>query len=179
MKHFNEASPDRCIENDFKDIYERYSGRIYHFALLLTHGDEYLSEEILQTSFIQLWEHRKDLHSADNMLQYLYMTAKNTFFNYCRRETVEMVYREYFLTRTEEAVTEEEDRQDAESLGRYIYSIVESMPPVRRKVFLMSRYRQMSNKAIATALGISVKTVEVHITLALKQIRNGLKDENE
>ena len=48
------------------------------------------------------------------------------------------------------------------------------MPPVRQRVFIMSRLRHKRNKEIAEALGITEKTVEVHITLALKQLREQL-----
>ena len=48
---------------------------------------------------------------------------------------------------------------------------VENMPPQRRKIFLMSRIDKMSNKEIAAALDLSVRTVEKHIELALKDLR--------
>ena len=75
-----------------------------------------------------------------------------------------------------EASGESEEKHDAASLEAYLKELVESMPPMRRKVFVMSRYQHKTNREIAQALQISEKTVEVHITLALRELRNRLND---
>jgi RNA polymerase sigma-70 factor (ECF subfamily) len=50
------------------------------------------------------------------------------------------------------------------------------MPPQRQRVFVLSRFKHKTNKEIAQILNVSEKTVEVHITLALKQLREKLND---
>ena len=60
-------------------------------------------------------------------------------------------------------------------LQKLIDKIVEAMPEQRRKVFIMSRYRSMDNDAIASELGLSKRTVERHINLALNTLRNEMK----
>ena len=52
-----------------------------------------------------------------------------------------------------------------------ITRIVQEMPEQRRKIFIMSRFELISNEQIASILGISKKTVENHLNLALKQLR--------
>jgi RNA polymerase sigma-70 factor (ECF subfamily) len=51
---------------------------------------------------------------------------------------------------------------------------IESMPAQRRTVFKMSRYEHMSNLEIAIKLNLSVRTVEKHIELALKDLRKSV-----
>lgn len=51
---------------------------------------------------------------------------------------------------------------------------IEALPPQRRTVFMMSRYEHMSNTEIAVKLNISVRTVEKHIELALKDLRRSM-----
>jgi RNA polymerase sigma-70 factor (ECF subfamily) len=75
-----------------------------------------------------------------------------------------------------EATSEPESRQEARSLEEYFKQIIANMPPVRQRVFTMSRFEHKSNKEIAATLGISEKTVEVHITLALRELKNRLND---
>ncbi len=51
---------------------------------------------------------------------------------------------------------------------------VDAMPEQRRLVFRMSRWQFLSNDEIAVRLGISKRTVEKHISLALAEIRRKL-----
>ena len=163
-------------KSEFERLYDQYSGRIYGFAMQLSGGDTYLSEEILQITFLRLWEHFDELRDPAKALTYMFQTARNTFLNYCEHETIRFLYTDYILQRRQEADNHEELQQDARFLEEYLREIVAKMPPMRRKVFVMSRYRHMSNKDIAKKLGISEKTVEVHITLALRELRERLND---
>lgn len=160
----------------FETIYNQYAGRVYGYSMQLTKGDTYLSEEIVQTVFMKLWEKWDELHNSDSVLSYLFTTAKNTFLNYCEHETVEFLYADYVLTHSSEADDQSEAKQDAHFLEQYLQGIVNHMPPRRRRVFVMSRYQHMTNSQIAQQLGISEKTVEVHITLALKELKEKLQD---
>ena len=52
-----------------------------------------------------------------------------------------------------------------------IRMFIAAMPEQRRKVFIMSRYKGMGNKSIAETLGISVRTVDRHINIALTSLK--------
>jgi RNA polymerase sigma-70 factor (ECF subfamily) len=54
--------------------------------------------------------------------------------------------------------------------------LVEALPPQCRKVFLKSRFEGKRYQEIADEMGLSIKTVEVHLVKALSLIRKGLKD---
>ena len=51
---------------------------------------------------------------------------------------------------------------------------IDALPPQRRAVFMMSRYEHMSNMEIAVKLNLSVRTVEKHIELAIKDLRHSM-----
>ena len=68
-----------------------------------------------------------------------------------------------------EAVTDQ--NMDLKELDDRIRKFIAAMPEQRRKVFLLSRYRGMGNKAIAELMGLSVRTVDRHINLALTSLR--------
>lgn len=163
-------------KREFEQIYDTYSRRIYGFAMRLSGGDTWLSEEVVQTTFMRLWEHWDSLQDKQAALGYLFSTAKHTFLNYCEHEMVKYVYEEYVMQHGSEATIEPESRQEARSLEEYFKQIIANMPPVRQRVFTMSRFEHKSNKEIAATLGISEKTVEVHITLALRELKNRLND---
>ena len=159
-------------KREFEQLYDAYSRHIYGFALRLTGGDSYLAEEIVHETFVRLWEHWDSLRDQQAALGYLFSTAKHTFLNYCEHDMVRYVYEEYVMQHGSEATTEPESRQNARSLEQ----VVSSMPPMRQRVFTMSRFEHKTNKEIAAALHISEKTVEIHITIALKELRARLND---
>ncbi len=161
-------------QTEFEQIYQEYSGRIYTFAMVISEGDTYLSEEILQVTFTKLWEHWGELKSKEKVLSYLFTTAKHIFLNYCNHEMVKKIYSDYIQTHQNYIDNYTELENDAKSLEEYIKTIVRQMPSVRQKVFILSRFEHKSNKEIARMLEISEKTVEVHITLALKELRDKL-----
>lgn len=163
-------------KREFEQIYDTYSRRIYGFAMRLSGGDTWLSEEVVQTTFMRLWEHWDSLQDKQAALGYLFSTAKHIFLNYCEHDMVKYLYEEYVMQHGSEATSEPESRQDARSLEEYFKQIIANMPPVRQRVFTMSRFEHKSNKEIAATLGISEKTVEVHITLALRELKNRLND---
>lgn len=69
--------------------------------------------------------------------------------------------------------TVEED-MNALELNSMVIKNLEKLPPQCRRIFVMSRYRNMSNDEIAAYLNISKRTVEVQISNALKELRNQL-----
>ena len=64
--------------------------------------------------------------------------------------------------------TLEEDLFETED---YFNTAVKSLPPVRKKVFMLNRLQGLSYKEIAQQLSISINTVEDHMSKALRQIR--------
>lgn len=163
-------------KREFEQLYYTYSRRIYGFALRLSNGDSYLAEEVVQETFIRLWEHWDTLQDQQAALGYLFATAKHLFLNYCEHEMVKYVYEGYVMLHESELTTDEENNQEARSLEQYLKQVIANMPPMRQKVFTLSRFEHKSNKEIAAQLGISEKTVEVHITLALRELKNKLND---
>ena len=143
-------------QQEFERLYNAYCGRIYSYAMMISKGDTYLSEEILQATFMKLWEHWTELKTPEKALQ--------------------LVYTDYVLARQDEADNNAEQQQDAQFLEAYLKEVISKMPPMRQRVFVMSRYQHKTNREIAEALRISEKTVEVHITLALRELKERLND---
>ena len=141
----------------------------------LSGGDTWLSEEVVQTTFMRLWEHWDGLNDRQAALGYLFSTAKHIFLNYCEHEMVKYVYEEYVMQHGSEATSEPESRQEARSLEEYFKQIIANMPPVRQRVFTMSRYEGKRHAEIASELVIAVNTVECHMSAALGRLRSKLK----
>lgn len=158
----------------FERLHSAYSGRIYNLVMKISHGDSYLAEEITQTVFLRLWEKFDLIDENQNPKSYLFQIARNTLLNHLKHDTIEYIYLNYMKdVPTEDYYTQ--NSVDSQFLNQYMMQLVEELPFMRRKVFTMSRLQYLSNKQISDELGISVSTVETHLTLALKFMREELK----
>lgn len=161
-------------KDEFEQLYHSYAGKLYNYVLKLSHGNKYLAEEITQITFLKVWERHEYLGTPLLLTSYLFATARNVFFNICEHEAIEYVYFNYILNTHSDSDSSTEDNIDCRSLLESLWSLVDQMPPMRRRVFLMSRQHHLTNKQIAEELGISVSTVETHIMLALRFLQEFL-----
>jgi RNA polymerase sigma-70 factor (ECF subfamily) len=139
--------------------------------MTLSHGDQYLAEEIVQAVFIKLWEVREQINPEKSLIFYLSTIAKNMLMNTYQRQTVEFVYRKLLSEQqVDYDVTTEEDI-DRKWLENFADELIRQLPPSRRKIFILSRKEGFSNKQIAEILNISVSTVETQLSLAMKFMR--------
>ena len=69
-----------------------------------------------------------------------------------------------------------DDYLEFDELKDKIDLAIRNLPEHCRVVFEMSRIEDLKNREIAEKLGVTQKTVEAHLTKALKILRNELKD---
>lgn len=161
----------------FNSIYDLYSAHIYNFIKSLMY-DEVGAEDLTQEVFVKLWE-RKDFLNVDrNFDAYLFMIARNLVYDeWDSRFHSENYVRSLDPDRAEEGVSSSEDAIMAGSLGEYIDTLINKLPPARRQVFLLSRKQHLSTKEIAQQMSISERTVEAHVYRALQFLRKHLSEE--
>ena len=176
-----------CSRTDFVYLYHLlvyyYKGRFTHFARTYV-DDEMTAEDIAVESLMYYWENRKTLDDHSNILAYILTVVKHKCLDHLRRMRTREDFVEYlqeYETRrlnlriaTLEACNPE--RIFSDELQSLVDKALASLPEQTRDVFIRSRYNNQSHKEIAEALGISTKTVEFHITKALKVLRVALKD---
>jgi RNA polymerase sigma-70 factor (ECF subfamily) len=142
------------------------------------------AEDILMESMAALWENRDKWQEGTNLHGLLLTIIKNKALNYLAHEQVRL--------RVEENINIHRQRElelrvstleacnpefifDSE-IQQIVNKALNHLPVQSRRVFILSRYHNAPNKKIAEQLGISVKSVEFHITKALKKLRLELKD---
>lgn len=166
------------IETDrhrlFESLYRDYCGRVYNFVHRLTHGNGYIAEEITQMVFLKIWEKMPSLDTRSDITPYLMSITRNTLLNYLKHQAVEYIYLNYLREHNADDCVMP-DTADARLLEPKILELVNEMPPMRQKIFRMSRFSNMSTRQIAEGLGLSVSTVETHIQLALRFMRAELE----
>jgi RNA polymerase sigma-70 factor (ECF subfamily) len=155
----------------FEAIYKRYGGKLYNFIMTISQGDRYMAEEVVQSTFIKLWELREQINPEKNILYFLSAIAKNMLMNKYQRQTVEYLYRELLQKEHPTHDTNTEKEIDRKWLENYLDELIEQLPPSRKKIFILSKKNDLSVKQIAELMQISVSTVETQISLATKFIR--------
>ena len=167
----------------FNQLFTDYKGRFVHFANTYV-GDSMVAEDIAIESLMYYWENRGKLAPDSNVPAYILTVIKHKCLNYLQRLRTREEIDEYLKDcdtwelnlriATLEACNPEKLFSD--ELQSLVDKALESLPEQTRDIFVRSRYNNQSHKEIAVALGISTKTVEFHITKALKVLRVALKD---
>ena len=137
-------------------------------------GDSYWAEEIVQRTFVRLWEIHDQVSPDKSLISYLSNIAKNLLMNVYQRQTVEYIYAEYVLESSEEYSDNADGELDGKLLEEYIDRLAEELPPSRKKIFVLSKRKHFTNKEIAVELNISESTVATQLSLALKFMRDKL-----
>ena len=140
------------------------------FSLL---KDRELCEEIIQDVFIEFWNKRQELEIHISVRSYLYACVRYKVFAEFRKNKVSHVEL-YDDINARFQYSSPETAMIHDELEEFVQSAVQNLPEKCRNVFVLSRDEKLSNKEIAQQLGISVKTVESHITNAIKIIRDSL-----
>lgn len=163
------------LRRRFEQVFYQSSGKVFNFVLSVTNGNTYLAEEVTQTAFQKLWEQLDASSSVENMNSYLFTTAKNILFNHSRHETVKWIFNNYLKQNLEESELTTDRAVDRNFMLQYIRALLEEMPPMRRKVFEMSKLEYLSKKEIADRLNLSVSTIETHLQLGVRFMREELR----
>lgn len=156
-------------EKSFLYIYNKYSKVLWSFLQKLKVEKDDI-EEVVQQTFMKLWEKRASLDEEQSIKSYIITIAKNDIYNKVKHRIIHKKY-EDSLIKHESACADSTNRE----LTEVLYKILESLPEKRRKVFELSRIQGYTNQEIANELNISKSTVENHINNSSSYIKKMLK----
>jgi RNA polymerase sigma-70 factor (ECF subfamily) len=155
-------------------LYDEYYKYLYETVYRIIPVDEDV-QDILQNVFIEIWRKYEVINIQNSLKLYLRKAAINRCMNHLRQNT--RVPQTQLVDELEiEQDCELQLQIEAEETSKLLDATIDSLPLKCRIVFGLSRYEDMNYNEIAENLGISVKTVEHHITKALKLLRNKLVD---
>ncbi|MFW6370778.1 MAG: RNA polymerase sigma-70 factor [Bacteroidota bacterium] len=156
----------------FEAVFRAYYPFLCLYATQLL-KDSSAAEEIVQELFVNLWEKKENIHVDTSLKNYLYRSVKNRCLNYVRHSKIK---EEYFRIAQAEQINPEEDFESQAELMQKIESSIASLPEKRREMFILSREEGLKYREIATRLNVSIKTVETQMGLAIKSLREMLRD---
>ena len=137
-------------------------------------GDRKIAEELVQDTFINLYQHKMSLDCNTSIKAYLYVILKNKITDFYRQEVVHQRYADYIVNHTSSETISPLAYVETRELEKILKDAINNLPPQCQKVFKLSREQYLSDKEIAAEMGISVKTVEQHKGKALRLLRGAL-----
>lgn len=141
------------------------------------------AEDIVTDSIIRLWETMKVDH-VNQISAYLFKILKTKSLDYLKhlaiRRNVHQQINSALLREVEIRINSLESADPNEIFSSEISFIIEktlqSLPEKTREIFILSRFKNKSNKEIAEIFNISVKGVDYHIMQSTRELRLALKD---
>lgn len=158
----------------FRALFNRYHRRLYSFLFSLLRSKED-TEEIIQETFLKIWESREQFWEDYPFESLLFRIAKNTSLNYNRKKVNRAVFEKnfgFFASLSENPADQYVLFQETQSI---IETILNGLPPKRKEIFLLQKVEGLSRQEIAEKLGISVITVDHQLFKANKYVKEEIK----
>ena len=161
----------------YETLFHRYYPTFCAFVRGMT-KDTFVSEDITQNIFLKVWINRERLDEEKSIRNYLFVLAKHEVYNYLRTKNRTFPPLREVVSGSDarggeiaSSHNETEETLDLHQTAELVESIVRRMPDQRQLIFRLSRFEHRSNKEIARLLNLSVRTVDKHIELAVKELR--------
>lgn len=128
------------------------------------------AEEIVSDVFIVLWQKRHNLDHVSDLRWYLYASVKNRCLNWLRKDKamLQLPINEKEMDYAFD-ITPESALISAEIIAE-INQAINDLPPKCREIFVLVKEDRLKYADVANLLGISVKTVENQMAIALKKL---------
>lgn len=159
-------------EAAFQALFEATYPSLHRYAQSLT-KNTVLAQDAVQEAFLRIWRRRATLDPSRSLRALLYLAVRNLVFN----EERTLLQRKKLLATMDPpaAPSRPDEHSHVEMLEAHMRRWIRALPQRRREAFQLSRYDGLSYQEIAHVMGLSVKTVERHIQLALRELRDRLR----
>lgn len=151
----------------FDSLFILHYPRVKNFIMSLVKNEED-ARDLSQDIFLKIWNNREKLSEIQYFRTYLFQMSKNAVFDFFKENIRFDDYEGEYKIKDFDSLEESIEAHDLEML---IDTLVESMPEQRKKIYKMSRKEGLTNDEISIKLKISKRTVETHISNALKDIK--------
>ena len=158
----------------FETLFHQYYGYLCLYASKIIE-DDIAAEEIVQSFFVGFWEKREKLNIETSVKSYLFRSVKNLCLNHIQHNKTKLRYAQTILSDNSTNQNNNDGFSEI-NLAEKIEESIQSLPTKRREIFRLSREDGLKYREIAEKLNISIKTVETQMSLAIRTLREKLKN---
>ncbi|MDX8341165.1 RNA polymerase sigma-70 factor [Draconibacterium sp. IB214405] len=161
----------------FDRLFSNYGKRLYHFAYGYLKSKED-AEGVVQEVFLRVWRNRKQLKSDLSFKAYLFKIAYHYILELFEQINRRKAYQHQIIDETVSFTDDTNERLNYQILLEKVETLIGKLPSRQREVLIKRKKEGIPVKEIAKQLRVSPKTVENHLTEALKNIKKGLGEED-
>lgn len=157
-------------EPAFRQLFDLYKEKVYSFVVAFTHSTAD-AEEILQETFITLWQNRHNLPQIEHPRNYIYTIVRNKTFQHLKQVSKSASLQRELWVNLQQEGSSADDLLHLRDSHRLIESALSQLPEQKQRIFSMSRHEGLSHDQIANATGLSksrVKNIIVEVLNYLK-----------
>lgn len=173
---------DNVVNKQFYELFkqkDRFIRFAYYYVL-----DHEASEDLVMDSFMYYWENREKIDVNGNLKAYILRVVKHKCLDYLKLQRIHNEAHEkmradalWDLNKNIASLEQLEPYKImTEDYHKIVTNAVKQLPDKTREIFIMSRVKNMKNREIAEKMGVSEKTIEYHMTKAVKFLRTILKE---
>ncbi len=155
----------------FNQLVNSHNTKLVDFAYTITRSSE-LSEEIVYDVFIKIWDRRDEVSQIENLPSYLYRAVKNTALNYLEKVKRKRIIPFDNLPDIQLPVNNDNPEHEliSKELGLVFAEALDTLPGRCKLIYKLAKEDGLKYREIASLLGISEKTVENQVSIALKKL---------
>ncbi|MBI9064147.1 MAG: RNA polymerase sigma-70 factor [Marinilabiliaceae bacterium] len=161
-------------EDSFEVLFNYYYPRLYNFSKSFLKMEDGI-DDILQEVFVKIWQKRKSITTTVTFNSYIFTIARNLLLNELRRRLNSENIKETVQSLSTAEEYSSSQQIEFQELKEKVDYVIDKHPERRKEIFILSRTEGLSHKEIAEKLGIKTKTVEYHISLVIKDLKEEFK----
>ena len=171
----------RCLRDGdataFRKTYEIFAPILYQRLLRLLKDTDTV-EEILQDTFLKLWEKRAQIDPEQAFTTYLYRIADHLAMDVFRKISRDKALQQELWASTLSFYLHTEETLLAKEQQELIASAIDQLPPKRKQILILCKLEEKSYQEVADLMGISVSTVSNQLVKAVKEIKQSILKSN-
>lgn len=165
-------------EPSFEKIYRLYSSRLFGNIYKMVKSES-TAQEILQETFVKLWNNRASIDPERSFRSYLFRIAENNVYDFFRKAARDKKIRARLLAAATEHYEHIEELLLRKENALMLQKAIDSLSPQRQQVFRLCKLQGKSYDEVSQQLGISVSTISDHIVKGNKAVREYLFEHME
>jgi RNA polymerase sigma-70 factor (family 1) len=157
----------------FRLFFHYYYTRLVRFALLFD-SSRFGAEDTVSEVMVRMFRRRKELFLLENFEPYLFRAVKNEALNKLRSEKAFLSFHQVlFSGNIHDRIDPHEMLMGVELYGQ-VNKLIQKLPPKRQQVYRLIKDDGMCYKDVAKLMDISERTVEVHLKIAVRELRSAI-----
>ena len=159
----------RSDEASFEELYHLYSPRLLGYLITLVKSETFAGE-LLQDTFIKLWDNRENIDPNQSFRSYLFRIAENIVYDFFRKAARDKKLQAQFINSASRHYSHVEENICSREDVQILHEVIDLLPPRRRQIYELVKIEERSYEEVSRLMKISISTISDHIVKANKFI---------